>query len=111
MKRYVMIAALAATIVAFTAHDRAGAMTVATPLVASASGVLGLPPVLLPNLRILDGVGISPLLSPLGLLPPLGLAAPLVVTESANSAHAAGRSAIWIERDAVLFRRGRSQAT
>ena len=31
MKRYVTIAALAAAIVAFTAHDRAGAMTVATP--------------------------------------------------------------------------------
>ena len=50
-------------------------------MVASASGVLGLPPALLPNLRILDAVGISPLLSPVGLLPPLGLAAPLVVTE------------------------------
>ena len=31
MKRYVMIAALAAAIVAFAAHDRAGAMTAATP--------------------------------------------------------------------------------
>ena len=31
MKRYVTIAALAAAVVAFAAHDRAGAMTVATP--------------------------------------------------------------------------------
>ena len=47
-------------------------------MVASASSVLGISPVLLPDVRM-DAVGISSLLSSLGILPSLGLAAPLVV--------------------------------
>ena len=64
-------------------------------MVASASSVLGISPVLLPDVRM-DAVGISSLLSSLGILPSLGLAAPLVVIgiePLSDGAHPAGRSA------------------
>ena len=58
-------------------------------------GVLGLPPVLLTILRILDGLGLSPVLSPLGILSSVGLAPPLVVIDIqplSGGAHRARRS-------------------